>query len=72
MASEPEVVSSPVAVARPGRHQVEAPGHLAVPSAGVVVAGANVHDVKLLEATIDSVVGERPDPDEVEQHLLPR
>lgn len=36
---------------------------------GVVVAGANVHDSKLLEATIDSIVGQRPDPDEVEQHL---
>lgn len=35
----------------------------------MVVAGANVHDSKLLEATIEAVVCERPDPDEVEQHL---
>lgn len=36
---------------------------------GVVVAGANVHDAKLLEATIDAIVVERPDPGDVEQHL---
>ena len=36
---------------------------------GVVIAGANVHDSKLLEATINAIVGERPDPDEVEQNL---
>ena len=36
----------------------------------VVVAGANVHDCKLLEETIASVVVERPGPAEVaEQHL---
>ena len=35
----------------------------------VVVAGANVHDAKLLEATIDAIVVARPEPDEVEQHL---
>jgi putative transposase len=36
----------------------------------VVVAGANVHDAKLLEDTIAAVVVERPRPDEVpEQHL---
>ena len=29
---------------------------------GVVVAGANVHDAKLLEATIASIVVERPKP----------
>lgn len=36
---------------------------------GVVIAGANVHDAKLLEATIEAVVIERPDPDEIEQNL---
>jgi putative transposase len=36
---------------------------------GVVVAGANVHDVKLLAATLDAIVVDRPDPQEVEQHL---
>ena len=36
---------------------------------GVVVAAANVHDSKLLEATIEAIVVERPDPDEQEQHL---
>ena len=28
----------------------------------VVVAGANVHDTKLLAATLDAIVGERPEP----------
>jgi putative transposase len=36
---------------------------------GVVVDGANVHDAKLLEATIDAIVLDRPEPEEVEQHL---
>lgn len=36
---------------------------------GVVVAGANVHDAKLLEETINAVVLQRPEPDEGEQHL---
>jgi putative transposase len=36
---------------------------------GVVVAGANVNDHTLLEATIEAIVVERPDPKEVEQHL---
>jgi putative transposase len=37
---------------------------------GVVVAGANVHDTKLLEQTIDAIVVERPEPtDEQPQHL---
>ena len=34
----------------------------------IVVAGANVHDAKLLEATLSSVVVERPQPTE-HQHL---
>ena len=36
---------------------------------GVVIAGANVPDMQLLEATGEAVVVERPDPREVEQHL---
>ena len=36
---------------------------------GVVVAGANVHDTKLLEQTIDAMIVERPDPARHEQHL---
>ena len=36
---------------------------------GVVVGGANVHDAKLLELTIEAIVVERPDAQELEQHL---
>jgi putative transposase len=36
---------------------------------GVVIAGANVPDFQLLEATIRAMVIERPDPEEIEQHL---
>lgn len=36
---------------------------------GVVIAGANVPDFKLLDETIEAVVVERPDPEEIEQHL---
>jgi putative transposase len=36
---------------------------------GVAIDGANVHDTKLLAATIEAVVIERPDPAEVLQHL---
>ena len=36
----------------------------------IVVAGATVHDAKLLEATLDAIVVERPQPTEEEpQHL---
>lgn len=35
----------------------------------VVIAGANVHDCKLLEATLEAIVVERPNPQSVEQHL---
>lgn len=35
----------------------------------IVIAGANVPDMKLLEQTIEAVVVERPDTDEVEPHL---
>ena len=35
-----------------------------------MVAGANVHDTKLLEATLEAIVVERPQPtDEAPQHL---
>ena len=34
-----------------------------------VIDGANVHDCRLLEPTIASIVVDRPDPEEVEQHL---
>ena len=36
---------------------------------GVETAGANVHDTKLLAATISAIVVERPDPEQVTQHL---
>lgn len=36
---------------------------------GVAIDGANVHDTKLLERTIEAVVLERPDPEDVIQHL---
>jgi putative transposase len=36
---------------------------------GVALAGANVHDAKLLAATIEAIVVERPKPTKVEQHL---
>lgn len=37
---------------------------------GVVVAGANVHDTKLLKQTIESIVVERPEPTKKSpQHL---
>lgn len=35
----------------------------------LAVAGANRHDAKLLEPTLDGVVVERPDPQEQVQHL---
>lgn len=36
---------------------------------GVVIAGANVHDTKLLAATIEAIVVARPAPAEQPQHL---
>ncbi len=35
----------------------------------VVIDGANVHDAKLLERTIEAIVVPRPEPDEEDQHL---
>jgi putative transposase len=47
--------------------------HLLVEQEGgplsVVIDGANVNDHKLLEATIEAIVIERPDPQEAVQHL---
>jgi len=36
---------------------------------GLELEGANVHDTKLLQGTIDAIVVERPDPAQLEQHL---
>lgn len=36
---------------------------------GIAIEGANVHDTKLLEQTIEAIVVERPDPEELVQHL---
>jgi putative transposase len=36
---------------------------------GVVIAGANVVEQKLLQETLEAIVVERPDPDEGEQNL---
>lgn len=36
---------------------------------GLVIAGANINDHKLLGATIEGIVIDRPDPDEVAQNL---
>ena len=36
---------------------------------GAVIAGANVPDCKLLEATVEAIVVERPDPEAGEPHL---
>jgi len=43
----------------------EAKGH----PLSVVIAGANVHDTRLLAETIDASVVGRPDADDVTQHL---
>jgi len=36
---------------------------------GIVIAGANVHDTKLLDATLDAVVVRRPSPVDYPQNL---
>ena len=36
---------------------------------GLEIEGANVHDCKLLAATIEAIVSERPDPAKCPQHL---
>lgn len=35
----------------------------------VAIAGANTHDCKLLDATLEAIIVERPKPSEIEQHL---
>lgn len=45
------------------RHEEEPDRRALGRAAGVVIAGANVHDVKPLEATIKAIVVDRPDPD---------
>ena len=35
----------------------------------ICIAGANVHDTKRLASPLDAIVVERPQPQEVEQHL---
>ena len=35
----------------------------------VAVSGANTHDMRLVEETLENVVVERPDPERVKQHL---
>jgi hypothetical protein len=37
----------------------------------VVVGGANVHDCKLLEATLEAIIVERPKPQDIEQQRHP-
>jgi putative transposase len=62
------VGKNPTDRAKPGTQQsvlVEGDGG----PLGVVIAGANVPDFQLLDETIRAVVVERPDPEEVEQHL---
>jgi putative transposase len=40
---------------------------------GAVIDGANVHDTKLLDATVEAIVVERPEPTEKNpQKPLPR
>ena len=36
---------------------------------GAIIAGANIHDAKLLAATLQAIVLERPDPSELAQGL---
>ena len=36
---------------------------------GVVIAGANIHDSKLLADTIEAIVIERPNPDDIDKNL---
>jgi putative transposase len=63
-----EIGSNPTDRAKPGTKRsilTEADrGPLAV-----VISGANVHDCKLLESTLEAIVLERPNPQKVEQHL---
>lgn len=63
-----KVGSNPTDQAKPGTKRsllTEADGG----PLAIVIAGANVHDAKLLEATLDAVIVKRPNPKEFEQHL---
>jgi putative transposase len=63
-----EIGSNPTDRAKPGTKRsvlVEADGG----PLAVVIGGANVHDCKLLEATLEAIIVERPNPQNVEQHL---
>lgn len=63
-----EIGSNPTDRAKPGTKR-----SLLVESDGgplaVVIAGANVHDTKLLYKTLSAVIVFRPNPKEIEQHL---
>ncbi len=63
-----ETGANPTDRAKPGTKRsvlVEADGG----PLAVVIGGANVHDCKLLEATLEAIIVEHPNPDDVEQHL---
>jgi len=63
-----EIGSNQTDRAKPGTKRsllVEADGG----SLAVVIAGANIHDTKLLEKTLEVVIVERPNPLELKQHL---
>jgi hypothetical protein len=60
---------NPTDRAKPGTKRsilVEADGGLL---AAAIIGGANVHSRKLLEATLDAIVVERPKLQDIEQHL---
>lgn len=63
-----EIGPNPTDRAKPGTKRnllVEADGG----PLAVVIGSANVHDCKLLEATLEAIIVERPEPTDVEQHL---
>lgn len=63
-----EVGANPTDRAKPGTKRsvlVEADGG----PLAVVIAGANVHDTKRREKTLEAVIVKRPNPKELEQHL---
>lgn len=63
-----EIGPNPTDRAKPGSKRsllVEADGG----PLAVVIGGANVHDCKLLEVTLEGIIVERPSPQKIEQHL---
>ncbi len=63
-----EIGPNPTDRAKPGTKRsllVEADGG----PLAVVIGGANIHDCKLLEATLEAIVVEHPKPENVKQHL---